>query len=185
LWFVGLLVCVHCVCIYVVVYVSIFIGLGTVGDHPPITPVSMALPHDLSSSDNARIYELVVRHFLATISPDAVYLCTKATFTGTLSKETFTVRGKRELSPGFLQIYRTCVPYGTTGSGGDGDENGEEEDGEGGGGGTAELPELEKGRSYRVSTQKVSVGATRAPGISQPVYYPLFDVYILYLGGYV
>lgn len=79
------------------------------GDHPPITPVGLALPHEMATSDNARIYELVVRHFLATISPDAIFQCTKAKFSGSASAEMFTLRGKKEVNAGFLQIYRTCV----------------------------------------------------------------------------
>jgi DNA topoisomerase IA len=148
------------------------------GDHPPITPVGLALPHELVSSDNVRIYELVCRHFLATISPDAIFQCTRAKFTAgsgasssgagpskaSRSAETFTVRGKRELHAGFLQVYRTCVglqQQSTVDDEADGD-------GEGYGGSSSgalvELPELEVGRSYRVASVKARTGATRAPG---------------------
>ena len=46
------------------------------GDHPPITPCRSAGPHDLSG-DMARVYDLVVRHFIASVSPDAVWRSTK------------------------------------------------------------------------------------------------------------
>lgn len=50
-----------------------------VGDHPPITPVGLPAFGDLSG-ETARIYDLVVRHFLATVSPDARYEVTTARF---------------------------------------------------------------------------------------------------------
>jgi DNA topoisomerase-3 len=50
------------------------------GDHPPITPVGVARGGDAMSGDNGRIYDLVVTHFLATVSYDATYLQTKARF---------------------------------------------------------------------------------------------------------
>jgi DNA topoisomerase-3 len=53
------------------------------GDHPPITPVGVARGGDAVSGDNGRIYDLVVTHFLATVSFDATYLQTKARFRST------------------------------------------------------------------------------------------------------
>lgn len=139
-----------------------------VGDHPPITPVGLALPHELTTSDNQRIYELVCRHFLATLSPDAVFQCTKAKFATTGGVEAyFTVRGKRELMPGFLQVYRTCVSLRGQSSVDEEEGNGEDGDGgeyEEGGYGLAELPELQKGSAYRIAAVKSRTGATRAPG---------------------
>ena len=57
---------------------SVTKGKGGVdmGDHPPITPCRSASPHELSG-DMARVYDLVVRHFIATVSPDAVWRSTK------------------------------------------------------------------------------------------------------------
>lgn len=49
------------------------------GDHPPITPCRSAGPHELSG-DMGRIYELVVRHFIASVSQDAVWRSTKIGF---------------------------------------------------------------------------------------------------------
>ena len=120
----------------------------------------------MGSSDTQRIYELVCRHFLATISPDATFLCTKAKFSAATSGESFTLRGKKELLPGFLQIYRTCISYNSGSSGGSsgGGEDAEDEDGEGGSGGLLELPELEKGRAYRIASLKQRQGATTPPG---------------------
>ena len=44
------------------------------GDHPPITPVGVpSTPAALGGSDEARLFDMVVRHFLASISPDETY----------------------------------------------------------------------------------------------------------------
>jgi DNA topoisomerase-3 len=49
------------------------------GDHPPITPCRSAGPNELSG-DMARVYDLVVRHFIASISHDAVWRSTRVDF---------------------------------------------------------------------------------------------------------
>jgi DNA topoisomerase-3 len=49
------------------------------GDHPPITPCRSAGPHELSG-DMSRIYDLVVRHFIASVSQDAIWCSTKVAF---------------------------------------------------------------------------------------------------------
>lgn len=49
------------------------------GDHPPITPCRSAGPGELSG-DMARIFDLVVRHFIASVSHDAVWRSTRVDF---------------------------------------------------------------------------------------------------------
>ena len=65
------------------------------GDHPPIYPCRAANPHELSG-DMARIYELVTRHFIASVSPDAIWKSTKISVViSALGDEgKFTIRGK-------------------------------------------------------------------------------------------
>lgn len=60
------------------------------GDHPPITP--MRANEGELEGEQARLYDLVTRHFIATVSPDCVYEKTKATFE--CGGETFTLSGK-------------------------------------------------------------------------------------------
>ena len=43
------------------------------GDHPPITPVRSATETELGGGDAWRVYDYVARHFLGSVSPDAVY----------------------------------------------------------------------------------------------------------------
>ena len=75
------------------------------GDHPPITPCRPAGPHELSG-DMGRIFELVVRHFIASVSPDAVWQSTKISFEieALGPKGKFFLSGKELVSPGFLAI---------------------------------------------------------------------------------
>lgn len=75
------------------------------GDHPPITPCRAAGAHELSG-DMARIFELVVRHFIASVSHDAVWQSTKIGFEiDELSpKGRFFLTGKELVSPGFLAV---------------------------------------------------------------------------------
>ena len=107
-----------------------------VGDHPPITPVALATH---LTGDEERIYGLVVRHFLATVSKDAIYLSTKASFLSS-SGEMFSVSGKREIDLGFLEVYGTREA-------------------------SLDLPaDLAKRSTYRVASVKIKQGATSAPG---------------------
>lgn len=74
------------------------------GDHPPITPVRSAGIHELAG-DMARIYELVCRHFIASVSQDAVFMNTTVSLNvDALGEKTiFTIKGKKMISPGFLE----------------------------------------------------------------------------------
>merc|ERR1719357_1782084 len=51
------------------------------GDHPPITPVRAATESQLGQ--DWRLYEMVTRHFLATVSGDCKFMRTKVTFGST------------------------------------------------------------------------------------------------------
>lgn len=73
-----------------------------VGDHPPITPVRAATEAELGGGDMWRLYDFVARHFLGSISPDAVYKKTKAVFEA--GGETFSASGSVALRPGFTAI---------------------------------------------------------------------------------
>jgi DNA topoisomerase-3 len=61
--------------------------------------------HELSGN-MARVYDLVTRHFIASVSPDAMFKSTKVSIRIESLKEkgNFTIRGKQMVSPGFLAI---------------------------------------------------------------------------------
>jgi DNA topoisomerase III len=141
------------------------------GDHPPITPVGM--PNlSLLSSEEGRVFDLVVQHFLASVSRDAKFLVTKATFSSTPPSssastsassqqerdcvEEFMIVGREELEPGFTRVYgrqQTSAEY----------EEGEDDD-EGGGVEQTLPSQIAVGMRCRVTSAKLRKGQTTVPG---------------------
>lgn len=74
-------------------------------DHPPIYPTATATPDDLSPAEY-KLYNLVARRFLATLSDAAVVEGTKVTLD--VAGESFVAKGDVLVKPGFRAIY----PYG-------------------------------------------------------------------------
>jgi len=72
------------------------------GDHPPITPMQNASYSEIGNSDHYRLYEYIVKHFLATLSPDCSYLQTEVIFL--ISSERFSCITKSPLKAGFTEI---------------------------------------------------------------------------------
>ncbi|KAI0984676.1 hypothetical protein GJ496_001660 [Pomphorhynchus laevis] len=70
------------------------------GDHPPITPVGV--PSSPLSGDHRKIYDYVVRHFLATMSKESIYdethVITKVAYCE------FEAHCKTEIDPGWTAI---------------------------------------------------------------------------------
>ncbi len=73
-------------------------------DHPPIYPVGV--PRSELHGDQARVYDLVVRRFLATLLPAAVIEGQRLDVR--LGSEPFVGRGSRVARPGFLRAWQ---PY--------------------------------------------------------------------------
>jgi DNA topoisomerase-1 len=73
-------------------------------DHPPIHPTGAASREDLGE-ERWRIYELVVRRFLATLSPDARWMMMKVSLRA--RQEPYIATGSRLLEAG----WRTVYPY--------------------------------------------------------------------------
>jgi DNA topoisomerase-1 len=74
-------------------------------DHPPIYPTAKATPDDLSATDY-KLYNLIARRFLATLSGPATVEGTKVTLD--VATEPFVAKGDVLVKPGFREIY----PYG-------------------------------------------------------------------------
>ena len=74
-------------------------------DHPPIHPTAAADPDKLGAPE-WKLYNLIARRFLATLSDAAVIEGTKVTIE--VNAEPFAVRGDVVVKPGFRAIY----PYG-------------------------------------------------------------------------
>ena len=77
------------------------------GDHPPITPCRAARPGELHGNE-AQMYELVTRHFIASVSPDALFLQTKVS--AVVAEEHFELSGKELIEPGWLAVTRSYKP---------------------------------------------------------------------------
>jgi len=71
-------------------------------DHPPIHPVGVPLNKKLTS-DQSKIYELIVRRFLATLSQDAISETTDISID--IKGEDFTTSGYRLIEPNWKNIY--------------------------------------------------------------------------------
>ncbi|WP_251198386.1 DNA topoisomerase I [Anaerotardibacter muris] len=74
-------------------------------DHPPIHPTNMATPEMLPPAE-FKLYNLIARRFMATLSEDAVIEGTKVTLD--VNGEPFAAKGDVLVKPGFRAIY----PYG-------------------------------------------------------------------------
>jgi DNA topoisomerase I len=72
-------------------------------DHPPIYPTQALDPNVLPDDGHRKIYELVVRRFLATFADPAVSESTRADIEA--GSETYFVRGNVLVEPGFLAVY--------------------------------------------------------------------------------
>jgi DNA topoisomerase I len=70
-------------------------------DHPPIYPVGV--PKKELSGDQAKVYDLVVRRFMATLMPPATIEGQRLDVK--IGEEPFLARGSRVAEPGFLEVY--------------------------------------------------------------------------------
>ena len=81
-------------------------GRSETTDHPPIYPTGVTDPKKLEP-DHAKVYELVVRRFLATVAPDSTGLA--RTTTVDIRGEKFDGKGQILVDPGWYRVY----PYST------------------------------------------------------------------------
>ncbi|MCO5314813.1 MAG: DNA topoisomerase I [Solirubrobacterales bacterium] len=71
--------------------------------HPPIHPTQALYPSALGDGPKARVYDLIVRRFLATFGSPMITESTRADIEA--GSETYFVRGKVLLDPGYAAIY--------------------------------------------------------------------------------
>jgi DNA topoisomerase-3 len=101
------------------------------------------------SSDDLRIYDLVVRRFLAIFHPDAVFENTRVETT--VATHVFRTRGKLMLVPGWRGVY---------GESADGEQTGRADDDEGR---EQQLPRLEQGEAAEVKDIASEEKETKPP----------------------
>lgn len=107
--------------------------------------------------DERRVYDLVVRRFLAVLYPPFVY--EQVTVKGEAAGETFLAKGKQILSAGWKEVYE----------GGNVLEDEEETDAESVKEQT--LPQLEKGSRLGIDRAEVTTGKTKPqPRLTKPPF---------------
>ncbi len=119
-----------------------------VTDHHAIIPtLAERHPVEKFSDDDRRIYDMVVRRFLAVFHPDAVKELTRVETT--VSGHVFRTRGTRILVPGWRAVYGEVA---------DVDQRGEDDEGR-----EQRLPELAHGEQARVREVAAEAKETKPP----------------------
>jgi DNA topoisomerase-1 len=82
-------------------------GRSETTDHPPIYPTGAVDPAKLKP-DHAKVYELIVRRFLATVAPDSTGLSRTAKVD--VRGEEFHGKGQILIDPGWYRVYPYMTP---------------------------------------------------------------------------
>ena len=82
-----------------------FVDNSKVSDHHAIIPTEQFVQMDHMTNEERKIYDLVVRRFLAVLSPACEYV--ETTIKGTINGELFTARGDQMKNPGWKEVYET------------------------------------------------------------------------------
>ncbi|KAJ3344120.1 DNA topoisomerase 3-beta-1 [Gonapodya sp. JEL0774] len=144
------------------------------GDHPPITPTRCATEFDLAGGE-LRLYDLITRTFIASVSPNLKYLRTTVTMVlgsppssnssnPSAPETTFTTTGRRLLHPGFASVAHWAWRYGPAERDEEDRPEEEDEDEAAAAQGGDELPPgLEAGAEYPLDDVTVREGVTKPP----------------------
>jgi DNA topoisomerase-3 len=121
-----------------------------VTDHHAIIPTRAEHPVDKMDSDDARVYDLVVRRFLAAFHPEAVLENTRVETT--VAEHVFRTRGRVLLVPGWRGVYLTESEEARAAGDGDDDEPRDQE-----------LPRLSEGEASQVLEVEWLAKETKPP----------------------
>ena len=121
-----------------------FVDDSKVSDHHAIIPTEQFVQLEHMSSDERKIYDLVVRRFAAVLYPPCEY--EQTTLKGVCGGETFSAKGKIMKQPGWQAAYEDFQ-----------EEEGEEDIRE------QLLPEIKEGTKELVNRIKVNEGQTKPP----------------------
>ncbi|WP_294147561.1 DNA topoisomerase III [uncultured Clostridium sp.] len=125
-----------------------FVDDGKVSDHHAIIPTEQYVQLDHMTVDERRIYDLVVRRFLAVLYPPFEYEQTSLTVKA--GGERFTARGEIVKTPGWHEVYENEKQEE------DPDEDGQEIK-------TQKLPDIRKGDVLSGLAFQLTEGKTKAP----------------------
>ena len=133
-----------------------FVNNAKVSDHHAIIPTEQFVQLEHMSNDERKIYDLVVRRFLAVLSPACEY--EEISLTGMIGNETFRAKGSQILKAGWREIYDADwedfedeeVPdnSGTTGSASQA---------------AATWPDIREGSELPVTSLSITEGKTKPP----------------------
>ncbi len=126
-----------------------FVNDKKVSDHHAIIPTEQFVQMDHMTNEEKKIYNLVIRRFLAVLYPPFEY--EQTTLQAEAGGEHFTAKGKTILSAGWKEVYENHFE--------------EEDDEEGTEPALKEqsLPKLQKGSSHLIQTVTVTTGKTKPP----------------------
>lgn len=135
-----------------------FVDDKKVSDHHAIIPTEQFVQLDHMTVEERKIYDLVVRRFLAVLYPPFEYEQTEITVT--VAGETLAAKGNIVKSQGWKEVYESQDSNGSW--------DDEEEQGQGGGDGgnrlkEQTLPELAKGQKITGYTLSMTEGKTKPP----------------------
>ena len=133
-----------------------FVNNAKVSDHHAIIPTEQFVQLEHMSNDERKIYDLVIRRFLAVLSPACEY--EEISLTGMIGNETFRAKGSQILKAGWREIYDADwkdlededVPDngGTTGSASPA---------------AATWPDIREGSELPVTSLSITEGKTKPP----------------------
>ena len=121
-----------------------FVDDSKVSDHHAIIPTEQYVQLEHMTSDERKIYDLVVRRFIAVLYPPCEY--EQTTLKAGCGGEVFTAKGKIMKQPGWQEVYDEFQ-----------EESGEEDIRE------QSLPEIKEGSQIVISRAKVNEGQTKPP----------------------
>ena len=127
-----------------------FVDDKKVSDHHAIIPTEQFVDLSHMTNEERKIYDLVVRRFLAVLMPPFTY--DETTMKAEAGEGIFTARGKIVQSQGWKEAYETEVF-----SGEDEDETAEELPKE------QKLPELKKDEKLKIEKMELTAGKTKPP----------------------
>ncbi len=129
-----------------------FVDDKKVSDHHAIIPTEEFVQLEHMSSEERKIYDLVVRRFISVLYP--AYEYEETTLSAEASGETFAARGRRVLSPGWKAVYEDGFTL----------EEGDEEDLENHGNTlNQKLPALSQGDCLSIDRIAITTGKTKPP----------------------
>lgn len=126
-----------------------FVNDSKVSDHHAIIPTEQFVQLDHMSNEERKIYDLVVRRFLAVLSPACEY--GETSISGTIGEERFSAKGNFIKSAGWREVYES------------GYTDGEDEDEEQTTFSQISLPDVQKGETLPVTALTITEGKTKPP----------------------